>query len=136
MWFNIEWLQLISVISWNHLSVALNRFFFAKENTDKFFSVSPYIEHAVSRNFKTFWKCNFLLKLVREVVVCINGMTFIFITYSFYFNYFYFILLLQKSLLVQRRVGRGEVGRQRPPVLRPRLHWACMGRSYFYNKRC
>ena len=38
------------------------------------------------RNFKHL--CNFPLKLSREAVVCIEGMVFILITYSFYFNYF------------------------------------------------
>ena len=49
------------------------------------------------RNFKKFSKCKFPLKLSREVVVCIEGMAFVFITYSFYFIYFYFILLFQKN---------------------------------------
>ena len=79
-----------------HLS-PLTVSFLRKRKQKKIFSISPYIKHAMLPKFKTFWKCNFPLKLSREVVFCREGMAFIFITYSFYFNY-YLILLLQKII--------------------------------------
>ena len=62
-------LQPISNTSWNHTSVAFNVSFLRKGKQIKTFSISPYIEHAMLPKFKAFWKCNFHLKLSREVAV-------------------------------------------------------------------
>ena len=82
-----------------HLS-PLAVFFFAKDETDKNIFNTPYIKNVILAKLKTFWKCNFPLKLLREVVFCRKG-----ITYSFYFNYFYFILLLQKIITSLQKNG-------------------------------
>ena len=89
--------QFLTYLGTRHLS-PLTVSFSRKRKQTQIFSGSPYIEHAIIPKFKTFWKCNFTLKLSREVVVSIEGMTFIFVTYSFYFIYFYFILFLQKII--------------------------------------
>ena len=70
--------------------------FLRKRKQTKIFSISPYIEHAMLPKFKTFWKRNFLLKSSREVVVSIESTAFIFITYSFYFNYFHLFYYSKK----------------------------------------
>ena len=88
-----------------------------KRKQIKIFPISPYIEYSVLPKFKTFWTCNFPLKLSREVVVCIEGMAFIFITYFFYFNYFYFNLLIQKIITSLQKKGR--LKRPPPPLLQP-----------------
>ena len=78
--------------------------------------------HAMLPKFKIFWKCNFPLKLSREVVVCIESMAFILITHFFYFNYFYFVLfsiLLQKLITSLEKSGEGKRTKS------PRLHRAC-----------
>ena len=54
--------------------------------------------------FKAFWKCN-ILELSRKAVFCIEGMAFIFITYSFYFIYFYLIILVQKIITSLQKSG-------------------------------
>ena len=85
--------QFQTYLGTTHLS-PLTFTFWAKEKTDRIFSISLYIEHAMLLKFKIFWECNFPLKLSRKVVVYIEGMGFIFRTYSFYFKHFCFILLL------------------------------------------
>ena len=90
-----NWSQFLIYLGTTHLW-SLTVTFSQKRKQIKIFSISPYIEHAMLAKFKTFWKCNFSLKLSWEVVFRIEGIAFIFIAYSFYFNYFYFILLLQK----------------------------------------
>ena len=65
--------------------------------------------------FKTFWKCNFPLKLSREVVVCIEGKAFSFISYSFYFIYFCFTLLLQKIITSLQNSGGAKASQPQPP---------------------
>ena len=54
--------------------------------------------------FKAFWKCN-ILELSRKAVFCIEGIAFIFITYSFYFIYFYLIILVQKIITSLQKSG-------------------------------
>ena len=79
--------QFLTYLGITHLS-PLTVSFLRKRKQIKIFSISPYSKLAMLRKFKTFWKCNFPLKLSREVVTCIEGMVFIFITYSFYFYSF------------------------------------------------
>ena len=54
--------------------------------------------------FKAYWKCN-VLELSQKAIACIDAMAFIFITYSFYFIYFYLIILLQKIITSSQKSG-------------------------------
>ena len=96
--------QFLTYLGTAHLS-PLTVSFLRKGKQIKIFSISSYIEHAMLPKFKTFRKCDFPLKLLREAVVCTEGMAFIFITNFFYFNYFYFILLLQKIITSLQKSG-------------------------------
>ena len=82
-------------------SVALNRFFFAKEKTDKnIFNISLYRTCYVTE----IWKILGMLlppEIITRSSCCIEGMAFIFITYFFYFISFYFILKVWKLKLPQ-----------------------------------
>ena len=93
--------QFLTYLGTTHL-LPLTISFLEKRKQMKIFSMSPYIEHFVLPKFKIFWKCNFPLKLSREGVVSIEGMSFIFMTYSFCFIFILFHYSQKSSLIYKK----------------------------------
>ena len=83
------------------------------------------------RNNKKIGEYKFLLKLSWEVVVCIEGILLIFLTYSFYFNYFYFILSLKKII---NSLQKSRAAKASTPHQTPSSAWIHTGTECFSNK--